>query len=654
MRIEDNFSAISKSFNAIIEKISWEKLRGWTAPGILVSVAAGLRFYNLSSLGYANHYYAAAVLSMTQSWHNFFFAAAEPGGSASVDKTPLGLWFQVLSSSILGVNSLGILLPQILAGIFSVALVYYLVNRFYGSFTGLLAGLVLAITPVVVAVDRNNTVDSILVLALLLAAWAFIRTVETGQTRYLIFAAILVGLGFNIKMFEAYLPLPAFLLYYLTASTQSFWKKWAKMALVILIILVISGSWMAVVDTTPADQRPYMDNSEKNSAFDLALGYNGMSRLIGIDGKITPNLSDPISLGIGFPGTGTPGIMRLWQLPLSKEASWFLPLGLAGMLLLVFTARPKWPFPSNHQMVVLWGGWLLAGAAFISFGGFIHNYYISIFAVPLAVLTAAGVSELWRLRRINTWLFLSIFVLLTGICLAFQIYTVQSILKTISWLPAVCFLFTAGFVLLLLESLFKQKSWSKPLSTYGLVLVVSSVLLIPAFWSFLTSAHPSENMALPAAYDGHSDGPGKLAGLQVNQALLDFLQKNTGNNKYLFAIPSSMQGSDYILATGRPVLYIGGFTGALEVVTTKQIEELISSGQLRYIYYGSGLVNMVRDEQNLAEWLIDSCKQENGYDEMVSISSAPDGTLNGGSRDIAGASLSRMIHLYDCQGYSPH
>ena len=117
-------------------------------------------------LGYANHYYTAATVSMLQSWHNFFYVAAEPGGAVSVDKPPLGLWLQAISAFVFGVNTFGVLLPELLAGVLSVALLYRLVSRRFGYLAGLLAALALAITPVAVATDRNNTIDSLLILTL--------------------------------------------------------------------------------------------------------------------------------------------------------------------------------------------------------------------------------------------------------------------------------------------------------------------------------------------------------------------------------------------------------------------------------------------------------------------------------------------------------
>ena len=62
----------------------------YTGLALVVALAVWLRFANLDAIGQSNTYYTAAVKAMLQSWHNFFYLAAEPGGSVSVDKPPVG------------------------------------------------------------------------------------------------------------------------------------------------------------------------------------------------------------------------------------------------------------------------------------------------------------------------------------------------------------------------------------------------------------------------------------------------------------------------------------------------------------------------------------------------------------------------------------
>ena len=76
-------------------------------------------------------------------------------------------------------------------------------RRVFGAVAGLLAALALALTPISVVTNRNNTIDSLLVLTLLLAAWAVLKATRAGQPALAAGRRALVGLGFNIKMLEA-------------------------------------------------------------------------------------------------------------------------------------------------------------------------------------------------------------------------------------------------------------------------------------------------------------------------------------------------------------------------------------------------------------------------------------------------------------------
>jgi 4-amino-4-deoxy-L-arabinose transferase-like glycosyltransferase len=172
--------------------------RFWALAAVL-ALAGFADFYQLQREGFANLYYAAAIRSMLESWHNFFFNAFDPGGFVSVDKPPLGFWIQVASAKLLGYSGFSILLPEALAGIASVGVLYALVRRYFGTAAGLLAALFLAITPISVVTNRNNTIDSLLVLTVLLAAYSVSRAAEAGRLRWLLLGAVLVGLGFNIK-----------------------------------------------------------------------------------------------------------------------------------------------------------------------------------------------------------------------------------------------------------------------------------------------------------------------------------------------------------------------------------------------------------------------------------------------------------------------
>ncbi len=713
-------SRVAQGRTLLVERYAILRMTALTA---ILALAAALRLTNLAALGYVNHYYSAAVASMLQSWHNFFFVAAEPGGSVSVDKPPVGLWLQTISAHFFGVSAFGVLLPEIVAGLLSIMVVYHLVRRSYGTIAGLVAALALAITPVVVATDRNNTIDSTLIFTLLLAAWAFIVATERGRLRYLLLGVLLVGISFNIKMLEAFLPLPAFYALYFFGSPERLGRKLGNLTLASVVLLVVSLSWATIVDLTPADQRPYVGSSGDNSEMSLITGYNGMERLLGMGGRggllggllantpfgggsgqqapgfgagfqrpgfggngffgqsgtgpnrisgrmgqspkngssgVSDLLNAPVALIKGIPnllggmvtlfnqlgafptrqgrgfggfggfggvdGTGQPGALRLFTAPLSNEASWLLPFALFAAVLLLFRARPRWPLSQKHQTMLLWGGWLLTDMAFFSVAGFFHPYYLSTLGAPIAALVGIGVAEIWKLRDRHLWVATALLIVAVVVTLKLQVGTATAFVNATPWIPLVIGLAIAGAALLAVSAVLRKNR----LAAAGFACVIAAMLITPGIWSELTTLHPSDNQSLPSAYDGRSSGPPNDGKLQVNQSLLQYLQANTQGTEYLMAVPSSMQGSDYVLATGRPVLYMGGFMGLDQVVTTQQLDQLVADGKLRYIYWNSaGFGRGFRSQSDISQWVETNGIPVNGFDTLTRNSGAPGGTSAG-------------------------
>ena len=671
-----------------IDTSKWHREKVLAIIGIILILllAVWLRFSNLDSIGYGNHYYTATVKSLLQSWHNFFFVSAEPGGSVSVDKPPVGFWIQAVSAYFLGVNGFAVVLPEIIAGLLSVVLVFHLVRRSFGTAAGLMAGLALAITPVVVATDRNNTIDSLLILTLLLAAWAWIKATETSRMRFLLLGATLVGIGFNIKMLQAFLPLPAFIALYFLGAREKIGRKILKLALAGVLLVVISLSWVTIVDLVPADQRPYVGSSSDNSEWTLAIGYNGLSRLFGMGrnrgGPLTrptvpgnlpfqprPNqplprpgdnpgqmnpINPPVNAGrVNRPGGGMmnfgqPGALRLVVGPLSKEASWLLPVALLGLLTLLVISKVSWPLDERRLAAVLWGGWLLTAGVFFSIATFFHEYYLAMLGAPMAALVGIGLKDLWQLLQKNKWLGGLLLLLLAIATLALQWNIAKSFLADLSWLPWVWAVAGVGGIAVLLSILLKKQALQAP----GVVLVIAALLITPLLWSAWTMQHSSVNQSLPAAFNGTTRELQNRGGLQVNQALLRFLQANTQGMEYLMAVPSSMQGADYVLATGRPVLYMGGFNGSDTVVGAEDLEYLVEEGRLRFIYFAAGGNN--QRQNDIQDWVVDNCRSVSRFNTQTSNFGNPDGTggAPGGMGPAGGPGMPGQnnvpIALYDC------
>lgn len=248
---------------------------------LILLAALILNTYNIWQDDASNQYYLAAVKSMTQSFHNFFFVSFDSSGFVSVDKPPLVLWIQTIFAKIFGVHTWSVILPQALAGAGSVYLLYALIKPKFGKGAARISALVMALTPIAVAVSRTNNVDSMLVFTLLLGTWCLMKAVKQGRLTWLLAAFGLIGLGFNMKMLQAFMVLPAFLLFYLIAAHAKWKKKIVSAVLSLIVLTGVSLSWALAVDYTSADSRPYVGSSQTNSVLELAFGYNGTERLLG-------------------------------------------------------------------------------------------------------------------------------------------------------------------------------------------------------------------------------------------------------------------------------------------------------------------------------------------------------------------------------------
>lgn len=389
-------------------------------------LSAFLNIFNIWKNQSANAYYTAAVTSMLHSWHNFFFASFDPGGFVTVDKPPVTFWIQTAFAYAFGVHGWSVILPQALAGVGSVLLIYYLVKPTFGKTAARLSGLIMACMPVAVAVSRTNNVDSILVFGLLLATWMLMRAYRKQELPWALGAFALIGLGFNIKMLQAYMVVPAFYLLYLLAFKFDWKKKLSYLALATVIMVGISLSWAVVVDSLPKSSRPYIGSSQTNSVLELAFGYNGISRLTGNRGGVGPggqgnamrkqtqqapqgannqpdgygtppggnqgqnrpfnfNSGPGGNMGGGMFGTGQAGPLRLFQKELSGQSSWLLPFVTFACVGLLAGVRRRKPLTAKQKETLFWLAWLLPTMVFFSVAGFFHQYYLIMLAPPIVL-----------------------------------------------------------------------------------------------------------------------------------------------------------------------------------------------------------------------------------------------------------------------------
>jgi 4-amino-4-deoxy-L-arabinose transferase-like glycosyltransferase len=389
----------------------------WARPALAALLAATALLYvaGLSRNGWANDFYAAAVQAGTKSWKAFFFGSFDASNFITVDKTPASLWVMELSARLFGLNYWSVLVPQALEGVGSVALLYGAVRRWFGPGAGLLAGTMLALTPVATLMFRFNNPDALLVLLMTAAAYGMVRAIESGRTRWLVLAGALLGFGFLAKMLQAFLVLPGFGLVYLVAGPPRLLTRIWQLLAGLAAVIVAAGWWVAAVMLTPAADRPYVGGSTNDSILQLALGYNGLGRL---DGHETGSVGFTGNHGSGPAFSGAAGLGRLFASDMGGQISWLLPAALLAAGALAWLAwrarRPPGasatpepgagPVPGGRAgrtlaAVLLWGGWLVVtGAVFSYMAGIIHPYYSVALAPAIAALAGIGAVLLWRAR----------------------------------------------------------------------------------------------------------------------------------------------------------------------------------------------------------------------------------------------------------------
>jgi 4-amino-4-deoxy-L-arabinose transferase-like glycosyltransferase len=528
----------------------------WAAFAAVLLVAAILRLMRLDDNGVGTAYYAAGVRSMLQGAWLFFYNAFDPAGFVSLDKPPIAFWIQTIFAAVLGYSGWSIHLPQALAGVASVALLYRLV-RPAGAPAAIVAALLLAIMPIAVAIDRSNNTDPWLILFLLLAARVALR----GRGLSLVVAMALLGLAFNTKMLAALVCGPALLAGWLLAGSLDWRQRLGWMTAAAVTLAVVSLSWAVAFDLTPKASRPYAGSSHDNSMLELIVMHNGLDRFVRKAPAPTPAQVTPFVAYDAVPV----GPLRLAAPSLAMQFAWTLPLAVLGA---VFAWRRR------RAQVALWSLWALAyGIVYSLAGGIFHAYYLSTLGPPLAALAGIGCFELWR--RGSTHLAIGL-----GAAALWQAYIAGASLGWTSiWVgfPAVA----------LLAAIAARWRAKRPPAVIG----GAALLVLPALWA-LSAVFAPGNLTLPSAslprWLGIDDGRGPILSrdwkaLTDDPKLQAFLQEHRGNARFLLAAPNALLAAPVIIGTGQPVMAFGGFFGNDPVMSVDAFAKAVERGEVRFV-----------------------------------------------------------------------
>jgi 4-amino-4-deoxy-L-arabinose transferase-like glycosyltransferase len=630
----------------------------WVRPSLiaLLAVASLLYLWDLGASGWANAFYSAAVQAGSTSWKAFFFGSFDASNFITVDKSPAALWVMDLSARLFGVNAWSILVPQALEGVATVGFTYLTVRRWFSPAAALIAGATVALTPVAALMFRFDNPDALLVLLLTVATYATVRAIEAGKTKWLVLAATLVGLAFLTKMLQAFLVVPAFTLVYLVAAPVSLRRRIAQLAVAAGTMVVAAGWWVAIVQLTPAADRPYIGGSQNNSILNLIFGYNGFGRLTGNE---TGSVG---GTGAGGSMWGPTGLDRLFNASFGGQVSWLLP---AALILLVaglgFTLTRK-RTDRTRAAFLLWGGSLIVTALVFSLAaGIIHPYYTVALAPSIGALVGIGTVMLWR-ERTRTWarLVLAAAVATTSIWSAILLERSPAFAPGLA--TAIAILGIASAIAIV----------GIPLLHRALVAAVLAVAMAAAFAgpaaytidTMLTphsGAIPSAGPAVTAAANG---GPGAFGGgfpgrggartfpggfgrggfggfpgggfgnpggftgggtgfprsaggggfgggggsflnaSTPGAALVKLLQTDAGSYSWVAATIDANSAAGYQLATDDPIMAIGGFNGTDPAPSLAQFEQDVAQGRIHYfIGSGGGLGGGSGTSTEISQWV---------------------------------------------------
>jgi len=617
----------------------------WARPALflLLAATAFLYLWDLSASGYANSFYSAAVQAGTHSWQAFFFGSFDSSNFITVDKPPASLWVMELSARIFGVNSWSLLVPEALMGVATVGVLYATVKRWFGAGAGLIAGAILALTPVAVLMFRFNNPDALLVLLLTLAAYAITRGIEDGRTRWIMLASVLIGTGFITKMMQAFVVVPGFALVYLIAAPGSTRRRIGQLLAGGVALLAASFWWVVAVMAVPASSRPYIGGSQNNSLWNLIFGYNGFGRLTG-------NESGSVGGGGGNagPNWGPTGWNRMFNTEFGGQISWLVP---AALILAAGGLWLTWSRPRTDRLragLLLWGAWLLVTGLTFSFAsGIIHPYYTVALAPAVGGLVGIGGVGLWRAR---SELLPRIFLAVAVIVAAWWSYDLLN--RSPNWLPGLRIMVLLAGVAAAAGLLFAD-SLRREMALGVVALAIAAGGAGPLAYS-LNTVRTAHDGALPTAgpaVQGASFGPGRggarpgaagargglgtfpggppagvtpgqggrFTGPQGGQGqlpggtgtapsfggqfggqaggllnasrpsaeLVAALKANAGSYTWVLAITGANSAAGYQLASDEPVMAIGGFNGTDPTPTLAQFQEYVQAGKIHY-YIASG------------------------------------------------------------------
>ena len=557
---------------------------------MLLAIAAGAGVSYAWGIGNVplEPFYGAAVRSMGMSWRNFFFGAVDPAGTVTLDKLPGAFWIQALSVRLFGFHYWSVALPQVIAGVLTVLVLFRVVRRLAGPRAGVVAALIVAASPVSALVNRGNVSDSALVLLSVLAADATTRALQTGRLRTLLLAGLWVGLAFQTKMVQAWLIVPALFVAYAVAAPPDLRRRLGHVALAGVVTVIVSLSWMALVAAVPGHDRPYVDGTTDDSIFTQVFVYNGWLRIgIHLDADKSVHGLQPFLAAAVRENTqvGTYRIgaspQRLLVGPLGRDDAWLLPSALVAGVAVLVARRSRPRRDPMRAAVILWGGWLIVLAGFFSFGAYVNSYYTAALVPAIAALCATGLALAWR-TRVTSRASRGVLLVVVPLTALYAVSLLPQNAGVRGWVSA-----TTGAVAVVAEAALAMsmrggatrfRSGDVAIALAGL-----SLLLVPAITTGVVVSDGLGSFSTP--YQSAAATIGTTTNVELFQE--DGARLRAGyahaypGNQVVYATDSSAVAAPLIMVTGREFLPIGGFSGDTPAPTLATLRRLVDTGMVQ-------------------------------------------------------------------------
>jgi 4-amino-4-deoxy-L-arabinose transferase-like glycosyltransferase len=577
---------------------------------VLLVATAVMYLWRITINGMGNEFYAAAAQAGSKDTEALLFGSLDEHNFITVDKPPVSQWVMGLSGQIFGFSSASMMIPQALMAVAAVALLYGAVSRVSGPRIGLLAGAVLALTPVAALMFRFNNPDAVMVLLMTAAAYCTVRAVQQAGPRWLALAAVALGFAFLAKMLEGLMVAPALCAAYLLAAPTTLRAR-LRHVLVAAVAFAASAGWYVVLTLLwPASSRPYIAGSTDNNFMNLVLGYNGFARVLG---KNHMGFGTPANVvgsaagaqlhtgghgGFGAFGNQSEGLPRLFTGEFGFEIGWLVPAALLATVLVVVSRGRAPRTDLTRAAAILFGGWLIVDGVVLSFmHGSIHAYYCLSIAPPVAAMFAIGVGELWQRRE--KWLYRGgLAVVLSGT----GVWGWYVLGRNAGWMPGLRWTILALAVVAMIALLAPRRYQARAVLGVGLVAALAG----PAGYAIVTIGQPHEG-------GGPSVGPADASGrrhfgfgLNQDNPALDAMLKNT-NTEWSAAISRSSSAADLELSTDTAVMAIGGFSGSDPAPTLSEFKHDVAQHKVAYYVvvnkrgHGPGWGN--RGHADIAKWV---------------------------------------------------